>query len=112
MAKATATFAQPNYAPEMMIDTNPASGWAIGGVPEDVAPAVILTLASPAGFEGGTRLAVVMRYGHGGQHVLGRFRLSATTDADPQFGIPATMLEDAGLEDAAPTDESATGATR
>ena len=111
-AKATATFAQPNYAPEMMIDTNPASGWAIGGVPEDVAPAVILTLASPAGFEGGTRLAVVMRYGHGGQHVLGRFRLSATTDADPQFGIPATMLEDAGLEDAAPTDESATGATR
>lgn len=92
--KAAATFAQPGHGPEMMIDANPASGWAIGGLPKDVAPAVILTLTSPAGFAGGTRLAVVMRYGYGSQHVLGRFRLSATTDADPQFGIPATVLED------------------
>jgi hypothetical protein len=102
--KAAATFAQPGHGPELIIDSNPASGWAIGGVPADVEPAVILTLPVPVGFEGGTRLGVVMRYEQGGQQVLGRFRLSATTDADPQFGVPATILEDAGLEESTPAD--------
>jgi hypothetical protein len=116
-SKAAATFAQPGHGPEMMIDANPASGWAIGGLPKDVEPAVILALASPVGFEGGTRLGVVIRYEQGGQQVLGRFRLSATTDADPQFGIPATILDDAGLKDAGleastPAGESAAGAPR
>jgi len=98
-SRTVATFAQPGHGPEMMIDANPASGWAIGGVPKDIGPAVILAFASPAGFEGGTRFVITMRYEQGGQQVLGRFRLSATTDADPQFGIPATMLEDAGAAD-------------
>jgi len=97
--KAAATFAQPGHGPELIIDANPASGWAIGGVPADVEPAVILALPAPFGFEGGTRLEVALRYEQGGQQVLGRFRLSATTDADPQFGIPATILEDAGSVD-------------
>ncbi len=100
IAKAAATFAQSGHGPELMIDANPGSGWAILGVPKDVDPAVILTLAAPAGFEGGTRIKVVMRYEQGGQHVLGRFRLSATTDADPQFGIPATLLVDKAAADA------------
>jgi hypothetical protein len=39
------------------------------------------------------RIKLVLRYQQGGQKVLGRFRLAATTDADPQFGLPATVLE-------------------
>jgi hypothetical protein len=92
-SRAAASFAQSGSGPEMIIDANPASGWSILGVPKNVVPAVILTLAEPAGFAGGTRLKVVLRYEHGGQHVLGRFRLSVTTDTDPQFGVAATVLQ-------------------
>ncbi len=92
-SRAAASFAQAGFGPELIIDANPASGWSILGAPKSVSPAVILTLAEPVGFAGGTRLKIVLRYEQGGQHVLGRFRLSATTDADPQFGVPATVLE-------------------
>lgn len=92
-SKAIATFAQGGNGPEQIIDQNPGSGWAIQGLPKNAEPAVILTLAEPAGFAGGTRLKLVLRYQEGSQHVLGRFRLSATTDPDPQFGLPATVLE-------------------
>jgi hypothetical protein len=86
----------------MIIDASPVTGWAIQGLPKSVAPAVILTVAEPAGFTGGVRLKLVLRYQQGRQHVLGRFRLSATTDPDPQFGIPATVLEPRGPAAAAP----------
>lgn len=92
-ARAVATFAQPGFGPELIVDANPGSGWAILGVPRSVDPAVILGLTEPAGFAAGTRLEVVLRYEQGGQQVLGRFRISATSDPDPQFGIPATVLE-------------------
>lgn len=92
-SKAAATFAQGGHGPELVIDANPAGGWAIQGVPKTVDPAVIFTSAEPAGFPGGARIKVVLRYQQGGQNVLGRFRLAATTDPDPQFGIPATVLE-------------------
>jgi hypothetical protein len=95
-AKAAATFAQGGQGPERIVDGNAASGWAIQGLPKNVDPAAILTLATPAGFPGGTRLGIVLRYQQGGQHVLGRFRLAATTEPDPQFGIPATVLEPRG----------------
>jgi hypothetical protein len=101
-SRATATFAQGGHGPEMIIDANPVTGWAIQGLPKNVAPAVILTVAEPAGFTGGVRLKLVLRYQQGRQHVLGRFRLSATTDPDPQFGLPATVLEPRGPAAAAP----------
>jgi len=94
-ATATASFAQGGQGPELMIDGNPGTGWAIQGLPKDAGAAAILALAEPAGFGGGTRIRIVMRYGHGSQHVLGRFRLAVTTDPAPQFGIPATILADA-----------------
>jgi hypothetical protein len=95
-SKATATFAQGRRGPEMIIDENPDTGWAIEGLPKQVEPAVILTLAEPTGFAGGTRLKLVLRYEHGGQRVLGRFRLSATTDPEPQFSLHATVLQPRG----------------
>jgi hypothetical protein len=94
-ATATASFAQGGSTADKMIDGNPGTGWAIQGLPKDAAAAAILALAEPAGFDGGTRIRIVMRYGQGGQHVLGRFRLAVTTDPAPQFGIPATILADA-----------------
>ena len=92
-SKAAATFTQRGRGPEEIIDANPKNGWAIGDVPKNVDPAVILTFAEPAGFAGGTRIKLVLRYQQGAQNVLGRFRVAATTDPDPQFGLPATVLE-------------------
>ena len=92
-SKAAATFAQGRQGPELIIDANPASGWAIGGLPKNVDPAVILTFPEPAGFAGGTQIKLVLRYQQGAQNVLGRFRVAVTTDPDPQFGLPATVLE-------------------
>ena len=94
-ATATASFAQGGLGADKMIDGNPGTGWAIQGLPKDAGAAAILAVAELAGFDGGTRIRIVMRYGHGGQHVLGRFRLAVTTDPQPQFGLPATLLTDA-----------------
>jgi hypothetical protein len=44
--------------------------------------------------EGDSVLKLILRYARGGQHVLGRFRLSATTDPQPALGLPGTLLED------------------
>jgi hypothetical protein len=93
-AKAAASFASSGHAPETIIDGIAGTGWSIYGCPKDAGAAAILTLAEPAGFAGGSRIRIVMRYGSGGQHVLGRFRLALTTDPQPQLGVPATILAD------------------
>jgi hypothetical protein len=91
-SKAEATYAQGGFPPQHVIDANPATGWAVAGAPPTVDLAAILTLAEPVGFAGGTRLKVTLRYHYGSQAVLGRLRLAATADPNPQVGPPAVML--------------------
>ena len=81
-SRAAATFAQGGHGPETMIDKNPGRGWAVQGLPKDVEPAAILTLAEPGGFPGGARMKLTLRYHHGGQHVLdGVIHLAVHRDA-------------------------------
>jgi hypothetical protein len=44
--------------------------------------------------EGDSILKLILRYPRGDQHVLGRFRLSVTTDPQPSLGLPGTLLKD------------------
>jgi len=94
---ATATFEQQGYPAASAFAAVPGSGWAI--VPETgKTQAAIFTLASPIGFEGGTILTFTLDHQFGSQHVLGKFRLSVTTDPKASLatgspGAPAHIME-------------------
>jgi len=88
---AVATHQGPRFPAAAIIDGSPASGWA----GEAHAGAVMLVLDGQAGFPGGTDLVVKLFFRHGPlpQHVLGRFRMSATTSATPTLEPPGKLLE-------------------
>lgn len=88
---AIATQQGPRFPAAAIIDGNPVSGWS-GQAHE---AAVMLVLAKRVGFAGGTELVVRLSFRHGPlpQHVLGRFRLSATTSATPTLEPPGRLLE-------------------
>ena len=81
-SKATADWAQRYYRAEHAIDRNPKTGWAIG--PQfGQRHFLIAELKSPAGYKGGTRLSFRFDHYHGSSHCIGRFRLSVTTEKNP-----------------------------
>lgn len=90
-AAAVASQQGPRFPAAAIIDGNPVSGWSCQGHES----AVMLVLANRAGFAGGTDLIVKLSFRHGPlpQHVLGRFRLSATTSATPTLESPGRLLE-------------------
>jgi hypothetical protein len=91
-AKAEATVVESG-SPEMIIDQNPKSGWTLTAKSLSRRPAAILVLDQPAGFDGGTEIALTLRCPFGQQFVLGRYRLSVTTDPQPRIGLPGVVLE-------------------
>jgi len=67
------------------IDDQPTTGWAVdaGGIGKD--QAAVFDIAQPIGQEGGTRLTITMSFQHPNPgHSLGRFRLSASSLAQPK----------------------------
>ncbi len=92
--KGEASFEQPGHAAAMMIDADPNSGWAIQAAPKQTPLVAVLILAQPMTCEGDSVLKLILRYARGGQHVLGRFRLSVTSDPQPALGLPGTLLKD------------------
>ena len=92
--KGEASFEQPGHAAAMMIDADPNSGWAIQAAPKHTPLVAVLILAQPIQCEGDSILKLILRYARGGQLVLGRFRLSVTTDPQPSLGLPGTLLKD------------------
>ncbi len=76
---ATATFQQDGYPVANAFMAVPGSGWAI--VPETgKSHTAVFMLASPIGFDGGTVFTFTLDHQFGSQHVLGKFRLSVTSD--------------------------------
>ena len=92
--KGEASFEQPGHAAAMMIDADPNSGWAIQAAPKHTPLVAVLILAQPLKCEGDSVLKLILRYPRGGQLVLGRFRLSVTTDPQPSLGLPGMLLKD------------------
>jgi hypothetical protein len=83
ISAASADFSQANFDAAGLIDGNSATAWAIH--PRMGEPRVaLLEFATPVGDQGPTTLVVTMNQQFaGGQHTLGRFRLSATTAPKP-----------------------------
>ena len=93
---ASADFDQAGWGVARAIDGNAATAWGI--YPEVSKPhAAVFEFDKPAGFEAGTVLMVELDQSHGGNHLIGRYRLAVTT---------ATPLVEAGR--AAPANIAAT----
>ncbi len=106
LADASADFAQANWPIERTIDGSEAadSGWAISpqvGKPHQAA----FRFRRPLAFEGGAKLKLTLVQSYGGQHTLGRFRVSATDVAAPFAAIPAGVQEILAVEPQSRTSE-------
>ena len=99
--RATADFDQEGWTIQHAIDGNQATAWGIH--PQEGAPHfAVFELETPLTPEPGMRIQVVMRQVHGRNHVIGRFRLSAT-DAPPEMTLALTANAQAIL--AIPLDQ-------
>jgi hypothetical protein len=79
---AQATFAQDGFPVGNAIDNNPATGWAVA--PRfGQAQEAMFQLRSPLTAAAGSELTVTMVQRFGGQHTIGKFRLSVSTTEPP-----------------------------
>ena len=90
-------------------DPDITRGWGVSAVYDGATRMprqLVLVAARPFGFEGGTRIRVVLRYAAAAQgEVIGRFRLSATDVDQPEAiaALPARLLRVARSAEAART---------
>jgi hypothetical protein len=88
LQNATATHSQGGWSVAGAIDDSIGSGWAIHHPTEGTVPqTAAFETAIDLGFDGApAELTFSLDMGHGaGQHLLGRFRISATTDDRDEF---------------------------
>lgn len=78
-AKAQASFNQGGYEVGKAIDPDIATGWAVFPDTGKNQTAIFFTQA-PVGADGGTVLTFTLEQHYGLNHVIGRFRLSVSTD--------------------------------
>ncbi|HEY2157420.1 MAG TPA: DUF1553 domain-containing protein, partial [Isosphaeraceae bacterium] len=77
LANASASYSQPSWDVAGAIDRNPQSGWAVmerAGLPSHAVFETKADLGDAKPFP----LAIRLTQRHGGQHLIGKFRLSAT----------------------------------
>jgi cytochrome c553 len=78
----SADFNQEGWTIAMAIDGNPRTAWGI--YPEVGKPhAAVFEFKDPVSFEGGAVLTFTLEQRHGGGHLIGRLRLSATRAPRP-----------------------------
>ncbi|MBL8848157.1 MAG: DUF1549 domain-containing protein, partial [Planctomycetaceae bacterium] len=84
VTRAAATFEQPDFLGAETVDGNvePTNGWAVGGATGQP-QTLFLQLAEPLGDGTPLPLTLTLRQNYGENHVLGRFRVSATTQPLP-----------------------------
>ena len=89
---ATADYSQNGFSVTDAIATNvnKKGGWSVDDLPgrRNVSHQAVFEARNPVGFAGGTWLTFKMTQTYGGEHCLGRFRLSATTGKQPLHADP------------------------
>jgi len=98
MTALAATVQQDGFPAANAVDNNPATGWAVGnGVGNNQAALFKFQSPVPAVADGVTFTATLdQRFGT--NHVVGKFRLSVTSDANPKLASPLSAEEVALLE--------------
>jgi hypothetical protein len=98
LTSASADFSQDNFPPMLAIDKNPESGWAI--YPQVGKPhAAVFAPKAPIDGGKGTRLRVILAFESTfAAHSIGKFRISATSSADPhaKTSVPALVADALG----------------
>jgi len=92
--KATADWEQEYYRAEHAVDRNPKTGWAIGPKFGE-RHFLIAQLKSPVSFADGAKLGFRLDSYHGNNHIVGRLRLSVTSESDPAklWPTPPEIIE-------------------
>ncbi len=95
--KAEATFSQTGFPAANAVDTNLATGWAVqGGAGKDQA-AVFVAANAVGKDDAGVRFTFTLEQRYGGDHAIGRFRLSVTADANPKAASSPLPPDQAAL---------------
>lgn len=104
---ANADFAQKGWDVAGAIDTDSNTGWAVLGAANKAPRIAVFTLTEPLAWAGGAELQLRLRFESvHRQHMLGRFRLSFTTDERPTTGVvPAGVASALATPEAARNDE-------
>ena len=93
---AAASFTQSTFDPNAVVagKLDPSKGWALAGS-ANIRQSASFSLKSPLDQPAGARLQVVMKFRFpDNHHLLGRFRLWVTADADPLLpGVPESVRE-------------------
>lgn len=84
IVRAGATFEQPGYLAYYAFDKNQYTGWAING---GTGKRQVLCLKTDAPLGPCSKLRFWLTFNYGDRHVLGHYRLSATTDPDPLAAV-------------------------
>ncbi|MCE9564537.1 MAG: DUF1549 domain-containing protein [Planctomycetes bacterium] len=90
-------FQQDGFPAANAVDGNPATGWATSPhIGKD--NAALFKFDKPANHTAGVAFTAVLDHRFGMNHIIGKFRLSVTTDPNPKLGSPltpeqATLLE-------------------
>ncbi|WP_231756590.1 DUF1549 and DUF1553 domain-containing protein [Lignipirellula cremea] len=102
LSHASADFSQSGWAVAGAIDGNAGTGWAIS--PEFGKPhTAVFAVSQAAAFPGGSRLTIELDQQYsGGDHQIGKFRLSATSSPQPASGsnLPDNIVAILGVKKA------------
>jgi hypothetical protein len=89
---ATADFSQAGFPVEAALDTSGTNkvGWGAEDLPgrRNASRRAVFETKQPLSYEGGTQITFTLRQSFGGEHCIGRLRLSATTRQGPLFADP------------------------
>ncbi|MBN9119517.1 MAG: DUF1549 domain-containing protein [Planctomycetes bacterium] len=97
LTAAQALFAQDGFPAQNAVDNNPGTGWA-------TAPrfgqdnAALFRFDRPVSGAAGVYFTATLDQRFGGKHVIGKFRLSVTTDPNPKLTSPLTPAQIEMLE--------------
>lgn len=104
LVNASADFAQSGFEASSAIDENSKTGWAFaggGGAPH----AWVVECQPPINLPVGSELIVSLAQEYGGNHTLGRFRISATNAPAPIRELPSNLRASLAVEPSERTPE-------
>lgn len=94
LTSARSNFNQQKFPPAHAIDGDPAkTGWAVAPKMTEGHHIEFATQQPLSVADGEPWLQIVLDHDYGGQHIIGRFRVSARTGSDPRDGVPQNIIE-------------------